>query len=144
MALLFAADRMDHLQSEVAPNLGEGVTVVTDRYDHSSVAYQSLSAGAPSGPIDWVKVLNRYARRPDLTIVLDVRAEECARRRASRSVVREMYENDAFQARLAVFYGEIEAHFPEDHVVHVDANGEIQPVAAAILEHAARLLGTGA
>jgi hypothetical protein len=38
MALLFAADRMDHLESELEPNLSEGITVVCDRYDHSSVA----------------------------------------------------------------------------------------------------------
>jgi len=71
---------------------------------------------------------------------LDVDAEECARRRASRSAVREMYENEPFQARLATFYERIEDHFPGDKVVHVDANGAVEQVAAAILEHAMLLL----
>jgi dTMP kinase len=141
MALLFAADRMDHLQSEVIPNLNEGITVISDRYDHSSVAYQSLSGDHPEGALGWVQELNRHARRPDLTIVLDVKADECARRRASRSAVREMYETEAFQARLATFYERIEDHFVADHVVHVDANGAVEQVAAAIMEHTVLLLG---
>ncbi len=141
MALLFAADRMDHLQSKVVPNLSEGITVISDRYDHSSVAYQSLSGGEPERALGWVREINRHARRPDLTIVLDVGAEECARRRASRSAVREMYETDAFQARLATFYTNIEEHFPRDSIVHVDANGGVEEVAAAILERVMMLLG---
>jgi dTMP kinase len=49
MALLFAADRLDHLEAEVVPNLMDGVTVVSDRYDLSSIAYQSVSGGAKRG-----------------------------------------------------------------------------------------------
>ena len=45
MATLFAADRLDHLEAEVIPNLTDGVTVICDRYDHSSVAYQTVSGG---------------------------------------------------------------------------------------------------
>jgi len=141
MALLFAADRMDHLQSEISPNLAEGITVISDRYDHSSVAYQSLSGDQPEGAFAWVKSLNSHARRPDLTIVLDVNADECARRRASRSAVRELYEDEAFQARLADFYLNIEEHFPGDRVVHIDANGDIDEVAAKILNEVAEQLG---
>ena len=47
MALLFAADRMDHLDSTVVPALREGAVVLSDRYDLSSLAYQSVTA--PSG-----------------------------------------------------------------------------------------------
>src|ERR1700759_2442711 len=42
MALMFAADRQDHVDAEINPLLEEGITVVSDRYYHSSVAYQSL------------------------------------------------------------------------------------------------------
>src|SRR6185437_14469754 len=40
MALLFAADRMDHVESGIAPFLAEGGVVLSDRYDASSLAYQ--------------------------------------------------------------------------------------------------------
>src|SRR5690606_7064266 len=45
MALLFAADRMDHVEAEIEPFLAEGGVLVSDRYDASSLAYQSVSSG---------------------------------------------------------------------------------------------------
>ena len=45
MALLFAADRMDHVESEIEPFLLAGGTVISDRYDASSLAYQSVISG---------------------------------------------------------------------------------------------------
>ncbi len=44
MSLLFAADRLDHVDSEILPNLSEGVNVLCDRYVYSSLVYQSASA----------------------------------------------------------------------------------------------------
>ena len=76
MALLFAADRMDHVESEIEPILAEGGIVISDRYDASSLAYQSVSSGrGGEQAVDWIRQLNRHALRPDLTIVLDVSAE---------------------------------------------------------------------
>ena len=49
MALLFAADRLDHLESEILPNLLDGVTVISDRYYLSNIAYQCAS-GSNSAP----------------------------------------------------------------------------------------------
>src|SRR5271167_2017910 len=48
MALLFAADRLDHVESEIEPFLAEGGDVISDRYDASSLAYQSISSGSES------------------------------------------------------------------------------------------------
>ena len=77
MALLFAADRMDHIESDIAPFVASGGVVVSDRYDASSLAYQSISSGADSkNSVEWIRALNRYARRPDLTIVLDLEPEQ--------------------------------------------------------------------
>ena len=45
MALLFAADRMDHVESEIEPFIAEGGVMISDRYDASSLAYQSVSSG---------------------------------------------------------------------------------------------------
>src|SRR5262245_11899957 len=47
LALLFAADRLDHLEAEILPRLSAGECVVSDRYDHSTVAYQSVSGKDP-------------------------------------------------------------------------------------------------
>ena len=56
--------------------------MVSDRYDASSLAYQSVSSGAESrDAVEWIRTLNRYARRPDLTIVLDLAPDVAAERR---------------------------------------------------------------
>jgi dTMP kinase len=123
MALLFAADRCDHLDAEIVPNLLDGVTVVSDRYDYSSVAYQSVDVESPDA-VDWIRSINRRARRPDLTIVLDVRAEIAAKRRRERTGRPELYEQPEIQARLAEFYAQLDRHFPGERIVHI--NGELQ------------------
>jgi dTMP kinase len=133
MALLFAADRMDHIEATVHPNLMDGVTVISDRYDFSSVAYQSITGGGEPETVRWVREINRHARRPDLTIVLDVDPAEAARRRRERGTGHEIFDDLVLQQQLAAFYRDIEQHFPEDHVVHVDGTRPVEQVAADVL-----------
>jgi dTMP kinase len=136
MALLFAADRMDHLDAEVIPNLLDGVTVISDRYDHSSVAYQSATSDRPDETIEWIRAINRYARRPDLTTVLDISPDVAARRRGSRPTQGDdMYEQQELQQRLAAFYVSIERYFSGDRIVHVDADRPVSLVAADVVRH---------
>ncbi len=139
MALLFAADRTDHCESEIVPNLMDGVTVVSDRFDYSSVAYQSITGGGGDEVVNWVATLNKHARRPDLTIVLDVPPEVAAKRRLTRTAGREMYDDGELQEALASFYSSIETHFPDDMIVHVDADRDVEVVAAEIMRHVRRL-----
>jgi dTMP kinase len=136
LALLFAADRLDHLGREVKPQLAAGSWVISDRYDHSSVAYQSLSAGRD---IAWLRSLNSAADRPDLVLVLDVTPEVARARRLARDANRELFDDDALQRKLAAFYRDIERHFPEDRVVHVDADRDADAVFAALLAEALKL-----
>ncbi|MFW6067462.1 MAG: dTMP kinase [Myxococcota bacterium] len=143
MALLFAADRLDHLEAEVVPNLMDGVTVVSDRYDHSSVAYQSVTGETEEGEevVRWLKEINRHARRPDLTVVLDVPPEVAAKRRSERDRVQELYDDEEVQQRLAAFYVDIDRHFPEDRIVHVDATKDVEAVAADVMRAVRELRG---
>ena len=140
MALLFAADRLDHCESLVLPQLSEGVTVVSDRYYHSSVAYQSLTGGGPEA-IAWIRDLNRFARRPDLTIVLDVPAEIAAERRSRRRGTAEIFDADDIQRALCAFYATLKRHFPGERIVHVDAVGSVEEVRERIGREVDRLRG---
>jgi dTMP kinase len=97
--LLFAADRMDHLQREVEPQLAAGATVVSDRWYHSSLAYQGTGADR-----DWIAALNARARRPDLTIFLEVRPEVAAQRRVAAGRVQELFEDVRMQEEVAAGY----------------------------------------
>jgi dTMP kinase len=97
--LLFAADRLDHLQREVEPQLAAGVTVVSDRWYHSSLAYQGTGADR-----DWITTLNARARCPDLTIFLEVRPEVAAQRRVAAGRVQELFEDLRMQHDVAAGY----------------------------------------
>jgi len=70
-ALLFAADRIVHAESEIKPLLDKGKIVVSDRYIYSSLAYQ----GAAGLDLEWIMEINKMAPKPDLAIYLDVPAE---------------------------------------------------------------------
>jgi dTMP kinase len=130
MALLFAADRLDHLEAEILPNLMDGVTVISDRYDLSSLAYQSATAQEDGAEVlSWLRSLNRHARRPDLTLILDVPPEIAAQRRRNRAQASELYELDELQRRLADAYRGAEALLPEDRIVHIDGSRTIPEIA---------------
>jgi len=129
MALLFAADRLDHVESEIEPFVLEGGVVLSDRYDASSLAYQSVSSGAEAKEaVEWIRSLNRHVRRPDLTIVLDVTPETAAERRMRRGEAAQLYEQNEVQRALAVFYRDLARHMPDDRVVVIDAGGRIDEV----------------
>jgi dTMP kinase len=133
MALLFAADRMDHVESEIEPFIAAGGVVVSDRYDASSLAYQSVSSGGEAkGAVEWIRSLNRYVRRPDLTIVLDLPHEVAADRRLHRGEAAQLYEQNEVQRALAAFYRDLAAHMPNDRIVVVDAGGTIDEVHARV------------
>jgi len=97
--LLFAADRLDHIEREVDPQIAAGTTVVSDRWYHSSLAYQGTGADR-----DWIAVLNSRARRPDLTIFLQVRPEVAAQRRVAAGRVQELFEDLQMQQDVDAGY----------------------------------------
>jgi dTMP kinase len=144
MALLFAADRLDHLEAEVLPLLRDGVTVVCDRYDLSSLAYQSVTSSAENPDetvrvVQWIREVNRHARRPDLTMILDVDPERAAQRRRHRGGGRDLYEEGELQKRLADAYAHAEMLLPNDRLVHLDGNRPVAEVLAAAVAAIAEL-----
>jgi dTMP kinase len=135
MALLFAADRMDHVESEIEPILSQGGVVVSDRYDASSLAYQSVSSGrGGEKAVEWIRQLNKHAQRPDLTIVVDLPSEIAAARRETRGEAAQLYEQNEVQRALAVFYRDLARHMPEDRIVIIDGRGTIEEVHGRIYE----------
>ena len=129
MALLYAADRLDHVRHDIAPRLARGIDVVCDRYRLSSLAYQALGADEA-----WLLALNSKAPRPDLTIFLDVPPEVCRLRMAERGGTVELYEQEHKIARIRANYLRLiaAAQAAGERVVAVDGQGDPDAVAAAV------------
>lgn len=132
LALLYAADRADHVHRTIRPTLDRGCWVVSDRYDLSSLAYQALTSGDAYGVLDWIRELNGRVPRPDLTIVVDVSAEVAAERRGARDDKPELFEVPETQRQLAQIYSRAEELVPHDRVVHIDGDRSEHEVAVAV------------
>jgi dTMP kinase len=128
-----AADRADHNETLIGPALAAGAWVVSDRYDLSSLAYQSATAADGSMALPWIRELNQRARRPDLTIVLDVDPAVAAERRRHRERPQEIYEVDDVQVRLAGLYARASELVPGDRLEHVPSVGTVEAVASRVL-----------
>ena len=130
LALLFAADRIDHFEVEIAPKLAAGVDVVSDRFTLSSLAYQGLDLG----DMDWVEAVNGRAAAPDVVLFLRVRAEVAMRRRKAASLDRELFEVEAFQRKVARSYETAMERLRRagQQVVELDGEAPVDAVAATI------------
>lgn len=102
LALLFAADRIDHLQVDILPKLENGITVVCDRYYLSSFAYQSLHMD-----LEWLEEINSACRPPDLTILLRVPPLVAEKRRTQDRWHVELYEETPKLERVSENYLQI-------------------------------------
>lgn len=80
LALLVAADRSHHLETEVRPKIRDGFVVVSDRYVASSYVLQRMDGV----PLPFVEAINSRADRPDLAVILQAPPEVTAARVAAR------------------------------------------------------------
>jgi len=137
LALLFAADRIDHHAVEIAPKLARGVDVVSDRYTLSSLAYQGLAVG----DLAWVEAVNGRAPAADLTVFLRARPRVALRRRRAASLDREIFEVAAFQRRVAKAYerGIARLRAAGERVAEVDGEASVEAVADAVWDAVSRL-----
>jgi dTMP kinase len=83
-ALLFAADRIEHMETELKPALDEGKVVICDRYIYSSLAYQ----GSSGLSLEWIKTINARALQPDFSVFIDCPPDRVlARLRRKKSIM---------------------------------------------------------
>ncbi|MGQ0505483.1 MAG: dTMP kinase [Myxococcaceae bacterium] len=136
LALLFAADRMDHLAAELEPAMERGEIVLCDRYVLSSLAYQGVTL-----PMAWVEKLNARARTPDLTLFLKVNLATAAKRRAERGGEPELF--DSKQAAISRRYDEAIALRGSAHrLVALDGSDTVEAITVEALKVIDNLLGT--
>ncbi|MGW1103116.1 dTMP kinase [Streptomyces sp. NPDC002540] len=137
-ALLYAADRAEHVDSVVRPALERGAIVISDRYIDSSVAYQG--AGRDLSPTEIARI-SRWATSglvPHLTVLLDV-DPETARERFTEAPDRLESEPPEFHARVRSGFLTLAAADPTRYLV-VDAGQDPEAITTVVRHRLDQLL----
>ena len=122
LGLLFAADRMlimDKLNDE-------SKVIISDRSFISSLAYQQ--------PAEWIEVLNKYAKRPDLLLLLDLDVKKSV----SRTSGQDTFENEEFLTNVKANYLKLVENYTHEII---DANNGVNKVSSDIKKAVASYLG---
>jgi len=124
-ALLFAADRLEH-GKWIKETLENGEIVISDRYIHSSLAYQ----GAAGVELDWIRSLNRRAFKPDMVILLDINPDSSLERVSHRD--RTVFEENTYLKTVRELYLKFSGM---GEMIIIDASQDIDEVQREIREY---------
>lgn len=129
-ALIFAADKAQHVEEVILPSLARGAVVITDRYTDSSVAYQGAGRALGAREVADLQGWAVAGVTPDLTVLVDVDPAEGRRRRGE--------VHDRLEAEADTFHHAVREHFlalADDHpsrYLVVDGTRGIDEVAARV------------
>jgi dTMP kinase len=115
-ALLYAADRAQHVAEVIRPALARGAIVVTDRYIDSSLAYQGAGRALAEADVRRLSAWATGGLLPDLTVVLDVPPEVGLRRRGGPGDRLED-ESLAFHHRVRAGFLQLASHQRDRYLV---------------------------
>ena len=140
-ALLYAADRAQHIGTLVRPALERGDVVVQDRYIDSSVAYQGAGRVLDAAEIKRISLWATGDLVPDLTVLLDLPGDVARARLAKEQKTFDRLENehDDFHERVRAGFLQLAADEPDRFLV-VDATQEIDQIAHVIRDRVGALL----
>lgn len=133
-AALFAAARADHLDATIRPALARGSWVICDRFADSTRVYQGVLGNVDPLLIAELEAVTVGDTRPDLTLVLDLPAEEGLTRAAARSGAgADRFESESlsFHRRLRDAFRELAAREPARCVL-IDARADVDAVAESV------------
>ena len=137
-ALMYAADRAEHVAAVIEPALARGAVVITDRYVDSSLAYQGTGRGLRSAEIAKLNSWATGGRMPDLTILLDMPPEAGLGRR-TRSADRLEAEPPEFHRRVRSGFLALARAEPSRYLV-LDASRPVEQVTQAIKDRIRQVL----
>ncbi|MGP3667861.1 MAG: dTMP kinase [Candidatus Bathyarchaeota archaeon] len=129
-ALLYAADRFEHVKFFIKPKLRNGCIVVSDRYLYSNIAYQ----GAAGVDEEWIRKLNFFAPKPDLTIYIDIKPREGLKRKKGEKSVFEKLE---YEEKVRKIYLKIAK---SEKFIIVDGVKDVKAVHEEIFRNVCKLL----
>jgi len=137
-ALLYAADKAEHIHAVVRPALERGGVVVTDRYVDSTLAYQGAGRALEGADLEWVARWATEDLRPHLTVLLDLDPAQGLTRFAGRDRIEG--ESIEFHQRVRAEFLRLAAADP-DHYLVLDARAPVAEIADAVHTRLAPMLG---
>ena len=137
-ALIFAADKAQHVDEVVRPALAAGRVVITDRYTDSSVAYQGAGRDLGAEEVHRLQMWAVDDLVPDLTVIVDITAEE-GRRRRGEVHDRLESETDGFHEAVRAHFHDLAAAEPQRYLV-VDGTADPDEVAAIVWDRVSPLV----
>jgi dTMP kinase len=139
-ALLYAADRADHVATVVRPALAKGSVVISDRYIDSSLAYQGAGRTLPADEISWLSAWATGGLKPDLVVLLDIDPAVGLARVGGRGAADRLEnESPAFHERVRYAFLDLAGADPRRYLV-VDATRRAEEIAAKVVERVEGLL----
>lgn len=128
-ALVYAADKAEHVDTVVFPALEAGQVVITDRYVDSTLAYQGAGRDLDPAELEWIARWATRDLRPHLTVVLDLEPQAGLGRFEERDRIEG--ESLEFHQRVRAGFLELADRDPEHYLV-LDARAPVEEIAAAI------------
>jgi dTMP kinase len=128
-ALLYAADKAEHVEKVVQPALDRGEVVITDRYVDSTLAYQGAGRALDGADLEWVARWATGDLRPHLTVLLDLEPSAGFTR---------FEERDRIEGESIEFHRRVREEFlrlakaDPDHYLVLDAHGGADEIAADV------------
>jgi dTMP kinase len=132
--LLYAADRAQHVEEFLKPQLARGAIILCDRYTDSTVAYQGYGRGLDLALIQQLNKIATNGLESDLTLWLDIDVETGLKRAGQRSTADRIEQADIeFHRRVQQGFTELAAAYPQ-RIIRVDASESEEEVHLAIQE----------
>jgi len=138
MALLFAADRLDHME-RMEQHLDRGLHIVCDRYLHSSLCYQGTQE-----TLDFVAAINAKAKIPDVTYILEIDPKIAHERILSRGEQEQRYDAIEKQKQIADNYDKVlRSMFDANKLVYLQGDRPKHQVHKDIVNDFNKRIGNG-
>ncbi len=144
LQLLFAADRAQHIVSEIEPALEAGRIVISNRYALSGIAYGAVAVGDE----DWLLTVNNRFIQPDITFLINVSPKMCAKRLKEQHYEVELYREEQKLAKVWNVYERLAKEIEGAHIIDGERDeiivlAEIKKLTLEAIEKTARDTLTG-
>jgi dTMP kinase len=140
-AMLYAADRAEHVAKVIRPALARGAVVISDRYVDSSLAYQGAGRTLPVDEVSWLSTWATGGLKPHLVVLLDLDPRVGRERVSARSGRHDRLEQESLEFHDRVRHGFLDlAHDDPARYLVLDATAAEDELAAQVTRRVELLL----